>query len=70
MSEQRGIDLIDYETAAAILGIMPRTLRKRILEDQLTRYVSPIDRRARFLDRDEVEALLKFTVYQPRERAA
>ena len=70
MSEQRGIDLIDYETAAAILGIMPRTLRKRILEDQLTRYVSPIDRRERFLDRAEVIALLRFDVYRPRERAA
>lgn len=70
IEQQHRHDLIDYATARRILGVKPSTLRKRILEDRLTRYHSPHDRRVMFLDRAEVEALLRFDVYQPRKRAA
>lgn len=67
---QRKPDLISLEQAAWILGCRPRTLRLRMLQEQLTRYRNPIDRRGVLLDRHEVEALLDFEVVAPRENAA
>lgn len=63
-------DLITLREARRILGVSPRTLERRIADEQLTKYRDPIDRRSRLLDRHEVESLLVFEVIEPRRRAA
>lgn len=63
-------ELITYDAAASMLGVKPRTLQLRILQEGLTRYRNPVDRRQYFLDRKEVEELTRFEVVMPRHRAA
>ena len=70
INQHQPTELITYETARQLLGVKPSTLRKRIIEDGLIRYVNPIDRRTKLLDRAAVEQLLKFDVFLPRERVA
>ena len=62
-------DMITLAEACEILGCQPRTLRLRMLQEPLTRYRNPIDRRVIMLDRREVESLLSFQVIQPRRVA-